>query len=66
MGFNKRIISKDSLKKYANTDYIQFFNYFKTDVILFDDIFSLNIMKELKNYKIEDKDEILKIMIKCI
>ena len=66
MGFNKRYISKESLKNSANNnDYISFFNYFKSDVVLFDDTFSFNIMKDLKKYNINDKEEILKIMNNC-
>ena len=66
MGFNKRYISKDSLKNIANSgDYLSFFKYFKSDVVLFEDSFSLNIMNDLKKYTINDKDEILTIMNKC-
>jgi len=66
MGFNKRFISKDSLRNIANLDdYLSFFNYFKSDVVLFEDTFSLNIMKDLKKYNITDKYEILNIMNKC-
>jgi len=66
MGFNKRYISKDSLKNIANSgDYLSFFKYFKSDVVLFDDTFSFNIMKDLKKYNITDKDEITTIMNKC-
>ena len=66
MGFNKRFISKDSLKCYANNnDYISFFKYFKSDVLLFDDNFSLEIAKEISKYTINNKDEIINIMNKC-
>ena len=66
MGFNKRYISKDSLKNIANGgDYLSFFKYFKSDVVLFDDTFSFNIMKDLKKFNINDKDEIIIIMNKC-
>jgi len=66
MGFNKRFISKDSLKNISNSgDYLNFFKYFKSDVVLFEDSFSLNIMNDLKKYTINDKDEILTIMNKC-
>lgn len=65
MGFNKRYISKESLKNIATDEYIKFYNYFISDAILFEDTFSLNIMKELKQYSITDKDNILKIMQKC-
>lgn len=66
MGFNKRYISKDSLRKIVNGgDYLNFLEYFKSDALLFDDAFSFNIMKDLSNYDINDKEEILKIMDKC-
>lgn len=66
MGFNKRFISKDSLKQYANDgDYVRFFKYFKSDALIFDDTFSLDIAREICKCTINNKDEIINIMNKC-
>lgn len=66
MGFNKRFISKNSLKIYANdNDYVSFFRYFKSDVLIFDDIFSLEIAKDISKCNINEKEEIINIMNKC-
>lgn len=66
MGFNKRFISKDSLKIYANdNDYVSFFRYFKSDVLIFDDNFSLEIAKDISKRNINEKEEIINIMNKC-
>lgn len=66
MGFNKRYISKNILQIYAKEDdYLSFFKYFKSDALLFDDIFSYEIAKEISKCSINDKDEITIIMNKC-
>ena len=66
MGFNKRIISKETIKIIADRDsYIDFYNYFKSDAILSEDNFSLNIIKQIEKCSIEDKDKIIEIMNKC-
>jgi hypothetical protein len=66
MGFDKRIISKNTLKIISNlNDYEQFYKYFLSDAILTEDKFSLNILKEIEKCTIEDKDKIVEIMNKC-
>lgn len=66
MGFNKRFISKDSLKSFASDgDYVRFFKYFKSDALIFDDNFSYEIAKEISKYTIDNKDEIINIMNMC-
>jgi len=65
MGFNKRIISQNSIKLMTNTDYKTFFDYFKSDVIISDDTFSSKILKEIRKLSITDKEDIIKIMNKC-
>lgn len=65
MGFNKRYISKESIKRIANTNYEQFFNYFKADAIIATDSFSIEILDEIEKCYITDKDRIIEIMNKC-
>lgn len=66
MGFDKRIISKDTLKVIANLyDYEEFYRYFLSDAILTEDKFSLNILKQIEKCTIEDKNKIIDIMNKC-
>jgi len=66
MGFNKRYISEDSIRLIANSDDVErFFNYFKSDAIIFSDKFSSNVFNKIKKYSINDKDKIIKILNKC-
>ena len=66
MSFNKRYISQNKLEKISNQyDYISFFNFFNSDSLISEDKFSSNIINEISKYKIEDKEEIIKIMKKC-
>ena len=66
MGFNKRFISKDSIQIAANrNDYVYFYNYFKSDAILSEDTFSMNILKKIQKCTIDDKYEIISIMNEC-
>lgn len=65
MGFNKRYISKESIKRIAETNYEQFFNYFKSDAIIATDNFSVEILDDIEKCCITDKDRIIEIMNKC-
>lgn len=66
MGFDKRIISKKTIKIIAEQNsYIDFYNYFKADAILSEDKFSLNILKQIEKCSLTDKDKIIEIMNKC-
>ena len=65
MGFNKRYISRESIKRIADTNYEQFFNYFKADAIITTDQFSIEILDEIEKCHITDKDRIIEIMNKC-
>lgn len=66
MGFNKRYISKETLKSFSNNNnYEIFFNYFKANALIFEDNFSLSIGLKMSKLKIIDKDEIVNIMNEC-
>lgn len=66
MGFNKRYISEQNIRIIANrNNYIDFFNYFRSDVIISLDKFSSEIFDEISKYSIKDKNRIIKIMNKC-
>jgi len=65
MGFNKRYISKNSIKNAASGDFRSFFNYFNNDANFFEDDFSSKIFDELKNYTIDNEESIINIMDKC-
>jgi hypothetical protein len=66
MGFNKKIISEESIKKIANrNDYEFFFKYFNSNAILCEDMFSLNIFNRIKMCSIDNTDEIISIMNDC-
>jgi hypothetical protein len=66
MGFNKRIISEETIRLIANDDdFKKFYNYFKSDSIFLSDTFSSDILNKIRKYSIENKDEIIKIMNEC-
>jgi hypothetical protein len=67
MGFNKKYISKETIKRVANhNDYKLFFEYFiKSDAIISDDDFSMKVLNRIKKCTINDKDEIINIMNEC-
>lgn len=66
MGFNKRFISKKTLKIIANINNFEYFyKYFKADAIIFEDDFSNEIFNQIKMYKLSDKQNIIAIMNKC-
>jgi len=62
MGFDKKYISEKDIKSIANSDYKKFFKFFKSGGLF--DKFSTDIIVELEDCKIDDKDKIIKIMIK--
>jgi hypothetical protein len=67
MGFNKRYFSKETIRRRADscTEHYEFYMYFRVDAAICRDEYSEKILKEIRKYKITDKEKILKILNKC-
>ena len=65
MGLDKKYISRETIHKMSHKNYIEFFNYFDSQIIIILDSFSSDIFKQINKCKIDDKKKILKIMKKC-
>ena len=65
MGFNKKIISERNIKSIANkNDFELFFNFIKSGQMFIDE-YSFDVLDQIKNFSIQDKDGIINIMSKC-
>lgn len=65
MGFNKKIISERNIKSIANkNDFELFFNFIKSGQMFIDE-YSFDVLDQIKNFSIQDKDGIINIMNKC-
>ena len=65
MGFDKKYRSERSIRAIAlNNDFELFFNYIKSGQ-LFMDKFSTDILNQIQNYSIENKNDIVNLMNKC-
>ena len=67
MSFNKRYISKESLKLKANncSNFKDFYNYFKVDALILEDSFSFYIFEKIKEYTLKDEDKIYALIEEC-
>jgi len=66
MGFNKRILSEESIREVANNDnFYNFKMYFKADAFIVRDDFSANILSKIQKISIKDNDKILELMNEC-
>lgn len=61
MGFNKKYITEESIRRMATKNYIDFYKYFDCNSIILDN-FSSEISNQIRILSIDDKDDILKII----